>query len=67
MAEEYKVEPFLLPSTPVYLGLTRRDYFANNAMQGLCVSCGDSMSIEEIAFRAYEMADAMIERSKKDD
>lgn len=55
-------EPF---SNIVYLGLTRRDYIAIAAMQGLCVSCGDSMATEEIASRAYEMADAMIEESKK--
>ena len=50
---------------PVYLGLTRRNIIAIAAMQGLCVSCGDSMATEEIASRAYEMADAMIEESEK--
>lgn len=49
----------------VYMGLTRRDYIAISAMQGLCIGCGDSMSTEEIAARAYSMADAMIEESKQ--
>jgi hypothetical protein len=49
-----------------YNGMTLRDYFANSAMQGICVNAGrnsfDFNRIEEISLKAYEIADAMLKQ-----
>jgi hypothetical protein len=64
MNEDKPAFPVKLNAT-VNTGIARRDHIAIVAMQALCTGCGDSMSVEEIAARAYSMADAMIEESKK--
>lgn len=42
-------------------GMTLRDYFAAKAMHGIISGIDPQMNFEEIAIRAYEYADAMIE------
>ena len=41
-------------------GLTKREYFAGQAMQGLMVSCWE-LSDMEIAKMSVDMADALLE------
>lgn len=53
-----------------YAGMTIRDYFADSAMQGICVNAGRNglafAKPDEIAEQAYAIADAMIAgRSKQ--
>lgn len=52
------------PTTKFYYGgMTLRDYFAAKAMQGATTGDGglpDSSYCQQIARRAYEMADAML-------
>jgi hypothetical protein len=47
-------------------GMTLRDYFANSAMQGICVNAGrnshDFSNIEKIVETAYKIADAMLKQ-----
>ena len=48
---------------PVYTetaGMTLRDYFAAKAMQGFMGSSWNVKSFEEMASKAYELADAML-------
>jgi hypothetical protein len=42
-------------------GMTLRDYFAAKAMHGIIAGIDPQMNYEEIATRAYQYADAMIE------
>ena len=42
-------------------GMTLRDYFAAKAMHGIISGIDPQMNFEEIAIRAYEYADAMME------
>ena len=42
-------------------GMTLRDYFAAKAMLGIISDPDTQMSYEEIATRAYQYADAMME------
>ena len=42
-------------------GMTLRDYFAAKAMLGIISDPDTQMNYEEIATRAYQYADAMIE------
>ena len=48
--------------TPYKSGMTLRDYFAAKAMQGMFASGNLPQSVQddELAFAAYEMADAML-------
>lgn len=52
-----------------YGGMTLRDYFAGQALNGICNSCNclpSDKDMPEIARRAYISADAMLaERDKK--
>jgi hypothetical protein len=41
-------------------GMTLRDYFASKAMQGFMGSSWNVKSFEEMATKAYELADAMM-------
>ena len=41
-------------------GMTLRDYFAAKAMHGIISDPDTQMSYQEIAIRAYEYADAMM-------
>ena len=47
-------------------GMNLRDYFANSAMQGICVNAGrnshDFSNIEKIVESAYKIADAMLKK-----
>lgn len=44
-----------------WCGMTLRDYFAANAMQGICAHPDTwGFTIPSVATRAYEMADAML-------
>jgi hypothetical protein len=47
-----------------YAGITKRDYFAAMAMQGLCAYSCQGGDWKEIAHTSYKIADAMIEASK---
>jgi hypothetical protein len=50
-----------------YEGLTKREYFASMAMQGLCAKWSRRShkgDLEAIAHTSYKMADAMIEANK---
>ena len=55
------------PSTPATTewreGITIRDYFAAKAMQGLLAMYGNNQS--ELAKRAYEIADKMVEQREQ--
>lgn len=42
-------------------GMTLRDYFAANAMQGYIAHSGDARHIDTVAEMSYQMADAMLE------
>ena len=46
-------------------GMTLRDYFAAKAMHGIISDPDTQMSYQEIAIRAYQYADAMLEMRKK--
>lgn len=48
-----------VPSLPVHLGMSLRDYFAAAALQGL-IADGGGASWEADANAAYKAADAMI-------
>jgi hypothetical protein len=54
------------PSTYHYEGMSLRDYFAGQALAGLCASACDSQSMsrtpapQTMANRAYAYADAML-------
>jgi hypothetical protein len=58
------------PSMPLIMGgsgLTKREWFAGMALQGLCVN-GYYMSTEDrlnIAMSAYQLADAMLKEGAK--
>ena len=68
------------PVCPQFHGMTLRDYFAAKALNGICASFSDNdaremtlqnaiaaecMPKEQVAFAAYEYADAMLaERAK---
>jgi hypothetical protein len=43
-----------------FQGMTLRDYFAAKAMQGFMGSSWNVKSFEEMATKAYELADAMM-------
>ncbi len=50
-------------------GMTLRDYFANSAMQSICVNAGrnsfDFNQTDRIANYAYEIADAMLKQREQ--
>lgn len=46
-------------------GMSLRDYFAGQALSGLCAHAGFPMDVEELAGEAYELADAMITRKEQ--
>lgn len=50
-------------------GMTMRDYFAAKAMQGILVNAERNEfsfgKVDEIAFKAYELADAMLRAREK--
>lgn len=51
----------------VQTGMTMREWFAGQALAGLCAHLDSvSLSSKEIAFIAYERADAMIAERHKD-
>jgi hypothetical protein len=55
--------PVMVPEAKiVYTGLSVRDYFAAQAMQGLVAL---AMPLPEIADTAYKMADAMLKERLK--
>lgn len=60
--------PLAFPSHPPYeaSGMTLRDYFAGQALAGLCsITWKEGTTAEDIARMAYADADAMLkERSK---
>lgn len=41
-------------------GLTKREYFAAMAMQGMAINCSSNLLIEIAASRAVSLADALI-------
>lgn len=48
-------------------GMSRRDYFAGQALAGICTTYRgpvDAPSLARMAYAAYGVADAMIEASK---
>ena len=47
-------------SLPDWSGMTLRDYFAAQAMQGFMGSSWNVKSFEEMASKAYQLADAMM-------
>ena len=56
----FPLQPASEPSAH-YLGMTLRDYFAGQAIQGFDMEYGD----DYISQRAYEIADAMIAARKE--
>ena len=55
------------PVSPYKSGMTLRDYFAAQAMQGLLSDGVGSLSDEELADWAYKLADAMMKARDKND
>ena len=58
------------PIPNMHIGMTMRDYFAANAMQGFCSTLGDVSPNSPpywnvLAIDAYEMADAMLAAREK--
>lgn len=49
-----------------FVGLTKREYFAAMAMQGILASRNDYATPEDVAKYSVSMADALIERLNKD-
>ena len=49
-----------LPEYPMEWGLTKREYFAAMAMQGLCTHSGDYHTPENLASDAVMYADALL-------
>ena len=47
-----------------YQGLTIRDYFAAKAMQALISEPSLQATMDEFAYRAYQIADIMMEQRK---
>ena len=47
-----------------YQGLTIRDYFAAKAMQALISEPSLKATMDEFAYRAYQIADIMMEQRK---
>ena len=47
-----------------YVGITKRDYFASMAMQGLCTYGWQGGNWEDLANTSYRIADAMLKASK---
>lgn len=52
--------PVVSPLGESYSGLTRRDWFAGMAMQGILAHYGHQGSSEKLAEYAFEHADAML-------
>jgi hypothetical protein len=48
------------PYSETFDGMSLRDYFATHAMQGFMGSSWNVKSFEEMATKAYELADAMM-------
>lgn len=55
----YKVDELVSESYPNH-GLTKREYFAAMAMQGMAINCSSNLLIEMAASRAVNLADALI-------
>ena len=50
---------------PVALNITRREWFAGMALQGIIAHVDKSVTVEVISDYAYYQADAMIARRKR--
>lgn len=61
--------PWLNPKGMVdHPGLTKREWFAGLAMQGMCANhgtYGQGRGPQDVAERAFDVADAMINESEK--
>ena len=55
----------LANSEPLTVGLTKREYFATMAMQGLCAHSGDYHRPEDLAHDAVMYADALLAELEK--
>lgn len=62
--EEYK-PVFYENFQPVALNITRREWFAGMALQGIIAHVDKSVTVEVISDYAYYQADAMIARRKR--
>jgi len=65
----FPAETVELPSTPrleatriYYTGMTLRDWFAGQALQGLLADPGRLLGGSSVAITAYEYADLMLEK-----
>jgi hypothetical protein len=56
------MQAFPVPGYNMPTGMTLRDYFAANVIQGIC-ACGpsDEWTFQGLAAEAYSLADAMLE------
>jgi hypothetical protein len=54
------------PHTLLDTGLTKREYFAAKAMQGLLAMAKDDESMQFLARQSVKMADALIEELNKE-
>ena len=54
-----------LPEYPMTWGLTKREYFAAMATQGLCTHSGDYHTPENLASDAVMYADALLKELEK--
>lgn len=68
LAEDPHFEP-VFPFSPVqsetdFVGLTKREWFAGMAMQGIIARTPTSQKPEDIMICAYRMADVMMENAR---
>jgi len=49
-----------------YEGLTKREYFAAKALQGILSGCGHTLPHTSYAKQAFDYADAMLAQSQKE-
>jgi len=54
-----------VPYSETFDGMSLRDYFATHAMQGFMGSSWNVKSFEEMATKAYELADAMMKARER--
>ena len=59
--------PVPWPDASPSLGMTLRDYFAGQALAGLCANPGGDCDAETMANVSYSLADAMLKARVKND
>jgi len=61
----FPISPEIWETHPDFHGLTKREWFAGMALQGMCSAPGGSIHAPEMARFSFVLADAMIAASAK--